>query len=355
MNSGKCLKTLSGKAGKKTERVEKEPITSKKEITPKKGKTENRSETKKTSRIKAIETKERNKNHKQHKVTEADGEVKEALEKPEDLQSILLESPSCTEHRVSFDTSPKVKEIARKTEKAGKERKVIKFEVKDKSIIMNKKLQSLVKTKAKKFYALVPSSSNIILKYRRMEDLEADLRALGLKPKTYIENKLIVNNFSFKETEESVKEFFKQFAGVEKVSLEKNTRGFCTGKGIVTFSTGFYAGQENKLYDMRLNGRLLRIERIKKQCVNRTRLFISHMRKSLKIAELRNILKKEGFSPKNVRIDLRDGRNLGYGFVEFQTVEEAESFLKNYSKLQESIGSESFVELSKEKQLDKRT
>ncbi|ELA42167.1 uncharacterized protein VICG_00810 [Vittaforma corneae ATCC 50505] len=290
------------------------------------------------------------------------------------MGSILLESPSCSELRVSFDFEPKIKEIMpfnpifssskkRSYLKQGDakhnpknntsthiEKRVLKFEIKDKSLILDRRMTKMVKQKAKKYSALIPSSNTIVLKYKRKEDMEVDLRSLGLTPKTYIENKLIVHNLSFKETEESVSRFFGQFAEVEKVVLEKNSKGLCVGKGVVTFSTAFYSGQEKKLYDLRMNGRLLRIERIKKQVLNRTRLFISHIKKNLKIADLRSILKKEGFVPKSVKIDLNDNRNKGYGFVEFQTPEQAESFVKSYSKLKELLGPGSFVEYSQEKQ-----
>lgn len=266
------------------------------------------------------------------------------------ITPILLDSPSCSECRVSFDCKPTIKEIIPFNQIYNKKKKDNKkFEIKDKNLIINKSMTKMVKQKAKKFTALVPSSNKVILKYKNKEDMENDMRSLGLKPKTYIESKLIVHNLSFKENEESVKTFFSQFAEVEKVILEKNKKGVCVGKGVITFSTGFYSGQEKKLYNLRLNGRLLRIERIKKQVINKTRLFISHMNKNLKISDLRSILKKEGFVPKSIRVDLNDNRNKGYGFVEFQTAEQSENFIKNYSKFKEFIGENSFVELSHEK------
>lgn len=290
------------------------------------------------------------------------------------MESILLESPSCSEFRVSFDFKPRIKEIipfnpilsiSKKSHrlKLGGENRGLeedasthngkrheKFEIKDKNLILDKRMSRIVKQKARKYSTMVPSSNSIVLKYKRREDMDADMRSLGLKPKTYIESKLIVHNLSFKETEESVGQFFSQFGEVEKVVLEKNSKGLCIGKGVVTFSTAFYPGQEKSLYNLRMNGRLLRIERIKKQMLNRTRLFISHIKKNLKIADLRSIMKKEGFVPKSVKIDLNDNRNKGYGFVEFQTPEQAESFMKSYSKLKDLLGPDSFVEYSQEKQ-----
>lgn len=277
------------------------------------------------------------------------------------MESILLESPSSTNHRVSFDFIPKVKLISFGTdEENGRiptERKLkrsLKYEVRDKSIILCKSMLQVAKKRAKKYSVIIPSANTITLKYRMKEDMETDLRALGLKPKSYVENRLIVQNFSFKETEESVLKFFSQFAPAEKVSLDKNSKGFCTGKGTVTFATTWNPIHESKLYDLRLNGRLLRIERIKKQMVNTSRLFISHMDKNLKIADLRSILKENRHVPKSIKIDLFDGRNRGYGFVEFASPQEAQAFIEDYDSMKPSIGEQSFVEFSQEKNLNSK-
>lgn len=298
---------------------------------------------------------------KEKKGTEkkADEEDKRADDdENERVKSILLDSPSCSECRVSFDFKPKVKEITPFNPIAEKDKQQLKrpskganlkFEVEDKKLIIKGKVAKIIKQKATKFLALVPSSGGVTLKYKRREDMEADMRALGLIPKTYIENKLIVHNLSFKETEESVRKYFSELAEVEKVILEKNSKGLCTGKGVVTFSSAFYPGQEKRLYDLRLSGRLLRIERIKKQIMNRTRLFISHIKKNIKISDLRAILKKAGFVPKSVKIDLNDNRNKGYGFVEFNTPQQAERFMKGFGKVQTALGEDSFVEYSQEK------
>jgi len=280
------------------------------------------------------------------------------------VESILLDSPSASEHRVSFDFKPKVKEItAYNAVDEGKKSAVRKprkrkqhcegqprFEIVDRSLVLPKAMTKVAKLKAKKFSALVSSETSVTLKYKRRDDMEADMRSLGLLPKTYIENKLIVHNLSFRDTEETVAECFGQLAEVEKVVLEKNSKGVCTGKGTVTFCSGFYPGKEGSLYELRLSGRLLRIERIKKQLKNKTRLFISHIRKSIKISELRAILKKAGYVPKSIKIDLNENRNKGYGFVEFHTEEQAERFIKAFHSFKEVLGAESFVEYSQEKQ-----
>lgn len=260
------------------------------------------------------------------------------------IKSILMDSPVSSDLRVTFDDCPRIKEIACNNGIPDRQ-KTPKYEIKDKTIILRKKMIGAVKLKAKKYTAMIPSHNNIVLKYKRREDLDADLRALGLKSKTYVENKIIVYGLGYRETEESVGAFFGAFAEVEKVVLEKNSKGLCTGKATVTFSTRLNTNQE-----FRLSNRLLRIERIKKQVINRTRLFISHMSKTMKISSLRSALKQFGFVPKDIRIDLQDGRNKGYGFVEFDTPEEAEAFIRSFDLLSPAIGKDSRVEMSHEKQ-----
>lgn len=320
-----------------------------------------------------------------------------------EISPILLESPSSSNHRVTFDFSPKIKEIPTNCKIKRKEGMIIKKKedmiIKDKTIVVNKAMINSVKSNAKKYTALIPCSNTVVLKYKTEEDLQFDFKniiknintnkKIGNKTsinsskkdinsskkedkignsnkkdinnkdnnKKYInnkkdimknnidvENKIIVYNLSYKETEESVSEFFRSFGNVQKTVLEKNSKGFCTGKGVVTFTTPFK--DESVL---RLNGRLLRIEKMKKQKINKTRLFISHMKKNMKIAELRQILKSKGFVPKSIKIDLNEGRNRGYGFIEFNSGEEAERMIKEYGKIREEVGEKSEVEYSKEK------
>lgn len=276
-------------------------------------------------------------------------------------ESILLDSPSSSTHRVTFNFIPKVKLIsyARENEKSivsneGSIKRRFKFEVRDKTIILCHSMLKIAKRKAKKYSIIIPSANSVILKYKSKEDLETDLRSLGLKPKSYIENRLLVNNLSFKESEDSVMKFFSQFAPTDKVVLEKNSKGFCNGKATVTFSTEYNPIPDSKLYDLRLNGRLLRIERIKRPMVNTSRLFISHMNKNLKISDVRSILKERKHSPKSIKIDLQDDRNRGYGFVEFNSPQEANAFIEDFNNLKLKIGENSYVEFSQEKNLNNR-
>lgn len=259
---------------------------------------------------------------------------------------ILLDSPSTTSSRVSFDPTPRIKEISPRATTTTE----LRYKIQNKTLVLTqhpmKGLKQLVKGKANKFIAMMEGKNQLLLKYRRAVDIEADLRALGLKAKSYIENKIIINGIGFKETEETVTNYFAKFGTVEKVVLEKNSKGFCTGKGTLTFAQRIHTGQE-----FRLNRRLLRIERVKKQKFNTVRLHISHMSKDINISKLRSILKEKNFVPENIRIDLQDGKNKGYGFVEFKTPEEAERFMNDFHKVKAKIGINSYVEFSKEKEL----
>lgn len=256
---------------------------------------------------------------------------------------ILLDSPSTSSNRVSFDPKLRIKQISFNNGLPRKY-KMKKFETKDKTVILDIAMRGAVKSKAKKYASMVVGRDSIVLKYKRRADIDADLRALGLRSKTYIENKILVAGIGYRETEESVAGYFSMFGDVEKAVLERNTKNFCTGKGTVTFTSNINTGQV-----FRLNNRILRVERIKKQMMNRTRLHISHMNKDINISRLRSVLKAAGFVPKNIRIDLVNGKNRGYGFIEFNTPEESEDFIEAFERVRPRLGDSSYVELSKEK------
>ncbi|KAI5168749.1 hypothetical protein PAEPH01_0387 [Pancytospora epiphaga] len=260
-------------------------------------------------------------------------------------KSILLDSPSTSSSHVSFDTNLKILEISFNNGMPNKY-KAKQFQIRDKTLILSTQLKDLVKRKANKYSAMLTEDSNIILKYKRRADIDTDLRALGLQSKNYIENKIIVQGLGYRETEESVQNYFSNFGDVEKVILEKNSKSFCTGKGTITFRSNINTGQQ-----FRLGNRPLRIERIKKQMMNTTRLHISHMSKDINISKLRAILKTAGFIPKNIRIDMVNGKNRGYGFVEFNKPEEAECFMEGFERVKRALGEGSHVEFSKEKKL----
>ena len=76
--------------------------------------------------------------------------------------------------------------------------------------------------------------------------------------------------------------------------------------------------------------------------------------KNLKIADVRSILKERKHSPKSIKIDLQDDRNRGYGFVEFNSPQEANAFIEDFENLKLKIGENSYVEFSQEKNLNNR-
>lgn len=117
--------------------------------------------------------------------------------------------------------------------------------------------KSLLDKKAKCTKSRMYDKFNVILKYNNEEDMNKDMFNMGIIKTT--ETKIIVNNLSFKETEESLYDYFTQFECNEivKVSVDTNKHGKCTGKAVVTVNNfGF-----NKKYI--LNKRRLRIEKLK--------------------------------------------------------------------------------------------
>lgn len=333
------------------------------------------------------------------------------VESTDQPQPILLDTPPTSSSHVSFNHEPVIHEISfnngipsahrkAKDTSSAKRKKLntgekkptetttekteskpnTNYTVKDKTLFLSASMKPLVDKFAKKFATITVMKDKLILKYRRRVDVDTDLRALGLLAKNYVENKLLVNNLSYKETDESVRAFFegllsgehrncpeegaknskkphalgkgkdaltKHVPGesvIEKVVLEKNTRGFCTGKATVTTS-----GPIRLPLPLRLNGRLLRVERIKKEVRNTARLHLCHMDKTVNISRMRAILKPAGFVPKSIRIDMVEGKGLGYGFVDFGNPDEAERFIKAFPGLRKELGSQARVEYSKEK------
>ncbi|KAI5149555.1 hypothetical protein ENBRE01_0977 [Enteropsectra breve] len=292
-----------------------------------------------------IKTKKVQKKRKTEKLQSSPANVEKET-KSEVAPVIIAEKNTSIKHakRVSFNLVPEVKTIDFNNGKNIKKKPKEFFEVKDKMLVLSGRLAKEIKAKAKKFVTMVQDKEKIILKYRRNMDMDTDMRALGLKAKTYIENKIIVNGLGYKETEASISDYFSQFGEIEKIVVEKNKSGLCAGKCTVTFIGNVNTGQKFKL-----NGRVLRIERIKIQQMNTTRLHVSHMNKDINISKFRMALKAQGFVPSNIQIELKEGRNKGYGFVEFKTTEESARFMSEYDKLRSALGAQSFVEFSKEK------
>ena len=110
---------------------------------------------------------------------------------------------------------------------------------------------------AKLHSARVFENRHVILNYKNREDLEKDLFNMGLKKKIDGMYMVIVYNLHYKETEESVEEYFKQFNEVSKVTVEKNSKGFCTGKAMLMMRNFDFTRRYKK------ENRKLRIEKAK--------------------------------------------------------------------------------------------
>lgn len=124
-----------------------------------------------------------------------------------------------------------------------------------------KKINSIIR-KAQYYKTMIHEKKNIIFQYQTLENMQLDLKAMGLQNPNYMLNKLLVFNLGYKETEESIKEYFTKFGTVVKVVVEKNKKGICTGKATLTM--GNFANSLINGTIHRLNKRILRLERIKK-------------------------------------------------------------------------------------------
>ncbi|KAL6120738.1 hypothetical protein NUSPORA_02484 [Nucleospora cyclopteri] len=129
-----------------------------------------------------------------------------------------------------------------------------------KSIVKNLTLTISCKIakKATRYKTLIKSSGKTILRYRNKTELQADMRSMGLLEKTYMENKLLVTNLSYRETEESIKKYFNGYGKVIKVTVEKNKKGFCIGKAVITIENYQFDRVEHKM-----SNRVIRVEKVK--------------------------------------------------------------------------------------------
>jgi len=353
--------------------VDEKPLASKSNEKAPAGKSRKRSMTNRSGRkekvneskgavIKRKETDSKN----EYKETDSKNDCKETANKNEYKETDSKNE--CREgRRVSFNLVPTIVNISYNNGIPKAEKK---WERRDKTLIFTRDFKKQIRSRAKKYSTMVKNERQITLKYKSEEDIAEDMKSLGLlkesashgKPsakgngknspsksshssKSYEECKMIVIGLGYRETEESVKEYFSKFGDLEKAIIEKNSKGYCLGRGTLTFKSYVNTSQV-----FRLNNRVLRIERIKKQKINLTRVHVSHMGKEVNISRLRQILKIEGFVPENIRIDMGDnGMNKGFGFIEFKTPEDAKRFIEKYPTFSDKVGDASFVEYSKEK------
>lgn len=162
----------------------------------------------------------------------------------------------------------------------------------------------------------------------------------------YDKNIIIVSNLSFKETENSIKECFKKYGAIERVQLTYSKDKKFIGKAIIIFKHPVFINE-----DIKLNYKILRIERMKNKTVNDKRIFISRLNKNLTILQLRNILKKFNIKPKDIRMrfEIETKRNIGYCHVTYSSALEAKAFEKKWNLFKHDLGVETFYEYAQEK------
>ncbi|ORD94625.1 hypothetical protein ECANGB1_400 [Enterospora canceri] len=113
---------------------------------------------------------------------------------------------------------------------------------------------------ARGYRTMIKEKGNVVLGYGSREQMERDLRRMFKTEKSggrCVENKFMVMGLKYTENEGSLKEYFGRFGLVEKVVVEKNRKGWCLGKAVVTMMGFDYSKRH------RIGGRGVRIERIK--------------------------------------------------------------------------------------------
>lgn len=198
------------------------------------------------------------------------------------------------------------------------------------------------------------NETHYILKYSTKEHALVDLKTSARARKAaagtvstplYYDNRYLINNLSYKETEESITEAFSKFGTVERVILRKNKDGYASGKAMLTFAQGVKIEEE-----VILNNKIIGITRIKEDIVDQRSIFMSHIKKTLQIATLRKVLANHGCKPSDIRIRYDENkRNKGYGFLEFKTAEEAKIFESKFPQFKSHLGDEVYCEYAKDK------
>ncbi|WUR04965.1 RNA-binding domain-containing protein [Vairimorpha necatrix] len=159
-------------------------------------------------------------------------------------------------------------------------------------------------------------------------------------------NTYVVNNLSYKETEETIKERFKKYGTVENVKLCYTKDQKFIGKAIITFKNRVKINEE-----ITLGHKVLRIEKLKEKIVNDKRIFISRINKNISILEMRNIFKSHGVKPKDIRCryETETKRNNGYCHITYNTAEEAKKFEEEWTRFKGKLGQETYYEYAQEK------
>lgn len=196
-----------------------------------------------------------------------------------------------------------------------------------------------------------------VLKYPSKEhalvDMRANKRPAGKRREKggeYMDNKYILTNLSYKETEESISKEFGKYGKVERVAIQKNRDNVSTGKAVITFEKRAVIRN-----DVVMSNKPIYIERIKKPLENKKRFFLGKMNKSHSIVAIRKILADAGCKPKEMRVLYGENkRNRGYGFIEYGSEADADKFVGSFEGIKDLLGPGCFYEYSNEKAVSKR-
>lgn len=207
----------------------------------------------KTEYMNLISTKKNNINIKPHSIYFTTINVQDNSKS----QNVI---PNKTEKKISFNDQVIVRKIPNNNIPIQLECKNQIYKIKNLTLTV-KKINSIIK-KAHHYKTMIHEKKNVIFQYQTLENMQLDLKSMGLQNPNYMMNKLLIFNLGYKETEESIKRYFTKFGTVIKVVVEKNKKGVCTGKATLTmgnFANSLINGTIHKL-----NKRILRLERIKK-------------------------------------------------------------------------------------------
>lgn len=212
--------------------------------------------------------------------------------------------------------------------------------------------QSDVRDRFKNASSVEQDGEFLVLRYPSKEhalvDMKANRRPGGSREEgkgKYMDNKFIVTNLSYKETEESIAEEFGRYGEIEKIVIQRNKEGMSVGKAVITFKGRTVIGD-----GIVMSSKPIYIEKIRKPLENKTRFFVGRLDKSLSIVAIRKVLADNGCKPKDIRVIYSENkRNKGYGFIEYGSEGEALAFASRFGEMKKQLGAECFYEYSNEK------
>ena len=144
----------------------------------------------------------------------------------------------------------------------------------------------------------------------------------------YMNNKFILVNLSYKETEECIREVFGKYGEIEKVAIQDKDN-MSVVRAIITFKSKVVIRD-----DIVMANKPIYIERIKKPLKDRTRFFLRKLNKSLSIVTLRKILVDAECKRKDIKISYGENkRNKGYGSIKYGTEGEANVFASKFDEI----------------------